>query len=382
VDPRSVARRSLVADCWPASLKAPRSPAERELDAVAHRSIDRSELAIMELAIMKRAILEPPHPLLRIPLAPHQLEERVTPVDGVILLCHLGVPRLDPAAWSLTIDGLVRRPRRFSWSELHQRRPVEVASVHQCCGSPLDPDKPTRRVTNVVWTGVRLAEVIAECDPHPSARFVWSAGADHGRFEGVAVDAFVKDLPIDRVADDVLVAFAMNGAPLRPENGFPARLVVPGFYGTNSVKWLTRVTLADARASGPFTTRWYNDPVRDPSGEPTGETRPVWAIAPESVIVAPAPDQRIAAGQTVEVWGWAWADGGASAVELSTDGGATWSPARLEPPSGRTWQRFAADWRPTERGPVELVARAHANGHSQPDAGARNAVHRVPVAVV
>jgi DMSO/TMAO reductase YedYZ molybdopterin-dependent catalytic subunit len=331
---------------------------------------------------MSRAFLEPAHPLLRIPLAPHQLKQRVTPVHDVIVLCHLGVPRLDPAGWSLTVDGLVRRPRRFTLSELLDRGPIEIQAVHECCGSPLHPEKPTRRACNVVWTGVRLADVLAECEPLSPARFVWSAGADHGIFEGVACDEFVKDLPIDRVADDVLIAFAMNGARLRPENGYPARLVVPGFYGTNSVKWLTRITLADSRASGPFTTRWYNDPVRDAPGQPTGATSPVWAIAPESAIVWPAPDQRIAAGHAALVWGWAWADGGASAVELSTDGGKRWKRARLDPPAGRSWQRFAADWLPAERGAVELVARAHASGRRQPEGGARNAVHRVPVEVV
>jgi Oxidoreductase molybdopterin binding domain len=122
---------------------------------------------------------------------------------------------------------------------------------------------------------------------------------------------------LDRVAADVLIAFEMNGEPLRPEHGHPARLVVPGHYGTNSVKWLTRLTLAGARASGPFTTRWYNDPILDVEGKPTGATTPVGPIAPESVIVSPAPDQTLPIGEDVEVWGWAWADGGVSAIDVS-----------------------------------------------------------------
>ena len=77
---------------------------------------------------------------------------------------------------------------------------------------------------------------------------------------------------MDRVASDVLVAYEMNGSPLRPGHGYPVRLVVPGYYGTNSVKWLNRLTLAETRAKGPFTTRWYNDPVRDELGRPTGAT--------------------------------------------------------------------------------------------------------------
>jgi len=106
--------------------------------------------------------------------------------------------------------------------------------------------------------------------------------------------------------------------------------VVPGFYGTNSVKWLTRVTLAEARASGPFTQRWYNDPVRDECGSASGRTVPVWAIAPQSVIVAPAPDATINASKATEIWGWAWADGGVGQVGISVDGG-SWQPALLEP---------------------------------------------------
>ena len=205
----------------------------------------------------------------------------------------------------------------------------------------------------------------------------------HGEFEGVDCPAFVKDLPIERVAADVLIAYEMNGAPLTPEHGFPARLVVPGFYGTNSVKWLTRLTLAETRATGPFTTRWYNDPVRDAAGRPTGATTPVWSIAPESVIVSPAPDQALTAGEDVEIWGWAWADGGVTTVELSSDGGARWSCRDLEPHAGRAWQRFSVTWRPDRRGEHRAVhARRSADGRWQPDAGARNAIYRVPVRAV
>jgi DMSO/TMAO reductase YedYZ molybdopterin-dependent catalytic subunit len=185
------------------------------------------------------------------------------------------------------------------------------------------------------------------------------------------------------VPADVLVAYEMNGALLPPENGFPARLVVPGYYGTNSVKWLTRITLADARATGPFTTRWYNDAMRAASGQATGATVPVWAIAPESVIVSPAPDQTLRAGESIEIWGWAWADGGVGALEVSADGGASWISAALEPPAGRVWQRFTMAWRPGRNGAHELLSRAtSADGRRQPAAGARNAIHRVAIKVV
>jgi DMSO/TMAO reductase YedYZ molybdopterin-dependent catalytic subunit len=329
-----------------------------------------------------RARLDPARPLGRHPLQPHQLVERITRVEDTIVLCHLGVPRLDADTWSLSVDGLVRRPARFTFADIMRRPRVEITSVHECCGSPMKPDVPMRRVCNVVWGGVRLADLLAECEPDAAARYVWSAGADYGAFEGDRIDAFVKDLPLERVAYDVLVATEMNGASLRAENGYPARLVVPGFYGTNSVKWLTRLTIAETRARSPFTTRWYNDAVRDASDEVTGESTPVWSIAPESVIVSPAPDQALRAGQPVDVWGWAWADHGVVAVEFSADN-ATWARAAIEPRAGRAWQRFTATWRPERPGAHALCARAYsADGLRQPPAGARNAIHHVPVNVV
>jgi DMSO/TMAO reductase YedYZ molybdopterin-dependent catalytic subunit len=330
-----------------------------------------------------RATLDPVGPFGRHPLKPHQLVDRVTRTEDTIVLCHLGVPRIDPGDWSLSVDGLVRRPLRLTLGELKRRPRVEITSIHQCCGSPLKPQMPTRRICNVVWGGARLSEIVADCEPVPAARYVWSSGADHGVFEGDSCDAFVKDLPLERVAADALIAYEMNGEPLRPENGYPARLVVPGYYGTNSVKWLIRLSLADTRAPGPFTTRWYNDPILDAAGQPTGATTPVGPIAPESVIVSPAPDQTRAVGEEIEIWGWAWADGGVSAVDVSADGADGWMPAAIEQPAGRAWQRFAATWRPRHRGVHELWSQARsAGGRRQPDAGARNAIHRVPIKIL
>jgi DMSO/TMAO reductase YedYZ molybdopterin-dependent catalytic subunit len=334
----------------------------------------------MQSTSTTRAKLDPHQFIRRIPLAPHQMQDRLTRVEDAIVLCHLGLPRLAREDWSLAIDGLVARPRMLSFADLIRYEKIAVTSVHQCAGSPLAPCEPTQRVCNVVWAGARLADILAECAPRPSARFVWSTGADYGEFGGVSVDAYVKDLPIGRLNSDVLVAYEMNGTALTPEHGFPARLVVPGFYGTNSVKWLTRVTLAEQRASGPFTTRWYNDPAPDQPA--AGQTVPVWAIAPQSVIVAPAPDATIDASRPCEIWGWAWADGGVSQVEVGIDDGA-WQPAELEPPSGRAWQRFTLSWTPNRLGATTLASRATAvSGETQPASGRRNAIYHVPVKII
>ena len=223
------------------------------------------------------------------PLQPHQLHDDITAAADLFTLCHLGVARIDISAWRLRIDGLVEHPITLAWSDLARHERVELECIHQCQGSPMDPQTPTRRIANVRWTGVRLVDLLAQTGVKPGAKYLWSSGSDWGSLGPVRCDAYVKDMPIERLAPDILVAFELNGAPLSAEHGFPARLVIPGYYGTNSVKWLDRITLADQRPAGLFATRFYNDPVLGADGQSTGQTRPVWAIAPESVIVEPAP---------------------------------------------------------------------------------------------
>ena len=180
--------------------------------------------------------LDPQGPFKRDPLAPHQMRDRLTRTQDAFVLCHLGVPRIERDPWSLTIDGMVGRPRTLRFDDLVRYPKTEVASVHQCCSSPFAPFEPTRRVCNMRWSGVRLVDVLADCQPSAAAQYIWSYGADFGEFSGVVVDAYVKDLPIGRVEADVLIGYEMNGSALPSEHGFPARLVVTGFYGTNSVK--------------------------------------------------------------------------------------------------------------------------------------------------
>ena len=331
----------------------------------------------------KSTILDPAGFFRRIPLAPHQMRERLTRTQDAIVLCHLGVPRIDRDEWSLTIDGLVERACTLRYDDLMRYPRTDLTSFHQCAGSPLAPFEPTRRVCNIIWSGARLADVLADCRPRPAAEYIWSYGADFGAFSGVAVDAYCKDLPIARVAADVLIAYAMNGVELPAEHGFPARLLVPGFYGTNSVKWLTRISATNRRAPGPFTTLWYNDPVLDAAGNATGETTPVWSIAPESVIVSPASHETIEVGVEREIWGWAWADGGVQGVDIRADGEMAWCAAEVERPRGREWQRFSMRWSPQRRGTVVLTCRAMTGaGLRQPETGRRNAIQAVPVNVV
>src|SRR5215203_3297969 len=321
---------------------------------------------------MSRPTLDPAGFFRRIPLEPHQMVERITPTKDIIVLCHLGVPRLSANSWSLTIDGLVSRPVRLTFADLLRYPKHRVTSFHQCAGSPLAPREPTRRITNVRWAGARLVDVLEGCGVSPDAKYLWSSGVDHGEFGGVAVDSYVKDLPIERLHADVLIAYELNDAALPAENGFPARLVVPGFYGTKSVKGLGRIPSEKARGPGRFTTRWYNDPVLDAAGRDTGTTTPVWAIAPESVIVSPAPGAVLERGVEHRISGWAWADAGISKVDIEIGEGETCLSADVETRVGRGWQGFAVSWWPVATGAVSLCSLAHSSdGPKQPLAGWR-----------
>jgi sulfane dehydrogenase subunit SoxC len=331
-----------------------------------------------------RPPMEPATGVRRIKQAPHQTVERVTATDDLFVLAHLGIPRVDPAHWSLAIDGLVERPQALTLEALKARPKAVVEAVHECCGSPMEPKVPTRRVANVRWGGVDLAPLLDEIGITPEARFLWSYGLDGGDFAGARCDWYLKDLPLERLkAGGVLLAYELNGAPLPAEHGFPVRLVAPGYYGTNSVKWLWRLHLADRRAEGQFASVLYNDTLdaeEIAAGQPA--RRPVWAVAPESIIVAPAPDATLARGEAVEIWGWAWSFRGVARVEISTDGGATFRLADLDARNTWSWRRFALSWRPENSGETVLCARAvDGNGAAQPLDGARNAVHSVRVTV-
>lgn len=307
---------------------------------------------------------------------PHRLIEPITPQRDLFVLAHMGIPRPDIASWRLEIAGLVERPRTLSLDDIMRLPAREVETFHQCAGAPRRPDLAVRRIANVVWRGADLAALLRASGVRAEARFLWSYGLDHGRYEDVSAKWYVKDLPLARLAEGgVLLAYAVNGEPLAPEHGQPLRLVIPGYYGTNAVKWLWRLELGEKRATGPFTTVLYNDP--DPVA---GGTRPVWEAPPESAIVAPAPGPLELSA--TEIWGWAWAAAGVATVEVSLDGGDNWSPARLEPRRQWSWQRFSFDWQPSGPGNFTLAVRAtDTRGATQPVAKARNAVHTVAVMV-
>ena len=314
-------------------------------------------------------------------LEPDAMTERITPAEDLFVLAHIGVPEISVSNWTLEICGLISKPVTLNFDSLSEFPKRTLETVHKCAGSPFDPTVPTRQVGNVIWGGIDIRDLMDAVGVQMAATYLWAFGPDHGKFADAEHHNYQKDVPLARIADgDVLLAYELNGERLSAKHGFPVRLVVPGYYATNSVKWLYRLEFADRRADGFFTTTLYNDP--DFKADPSGNTKsPVWEIAPESLIVSPAADVDLQNSDT-EIWGWAWSNCQVRSVEVSTDGGQTWENAALEPPKERSWQRFSYPWTPTGSGTFELSCRAtDVKGESQPAKSARNAVHTISVSV-
>lgn len=276
----------------------------------------------------------------------------------------------------LTVDGAVERPLSLTAEELLRRRAVAPASVVvtlECAGNGrafLDPPvagEPWRlgAVGTAKWTGVRLGDLLDEAGLAPDVVEILFRGADRGTPADVGHEiAFERSLPV-AVAREAIVAVAMNGRPLPPEHGAPLRLVVPGWYGVASVKWLVGVTAL----TSPF--RGFYQADRYVIGD-----EPLTVMAPRAVIASPADGARVASGPVV-IRGYAWSGGTTvGQVDVSVDGGTSWSSAPLGPTVGpaawRTWQ-FA--WDAGSPGRAVLLARAtDARGDVQPLEQVRNAL--------
>jgi DMSO/TMAO reductase YedYZ molybdopterin-dependent catalytic subunit len=323
--------------------------------------------------------LDPPTFFIRHPPPPHELDDYITDDDKLFQTIHMGGAVVDELRWKLVIDGLVSKSFTLNLSELKSLPSKTITSFHECYGSPLvPPTKAVRRIGNVKWTGVPLASLLEQAQITHEAEYIWSEGLDRGTFAGVEADRYQKDLPISKaMTQDILVAYEMNGKALSKNRGGPVRLVVPGWFGTNSTKWLCRLSVQDRRAPGPFTTTFYNE--HHPPDDPECASKPVWKVQPNSMIVRPKPGEEIAGDMTVE--GWAWSEDGVKGVDVSVDEGETWTTADVEDRMEYSWQRFKTSLK-LESGQYTVLARAVGmDGRMQPLGEGRNHVHRVNIRV-
>lgn len=300
----------------------------------------------------------------------------VTPPGLHYLLVHYDVPLVDESSWRLTVGGCVRRPLTLSLAELAQMPQHTVRVTLECAGngraqlSPRPVSQPwlNGAVGTADWTGVRLRDLFEGVSPETSATDVLFTGSDHGLERGVEQD-YARGLSIaDSTAGDVLVAITMNGQPLPPQHGFPARLIVPGWYGMTHVKWLRDVTVLDHPYEG-FQNAVAYRIRQDPAERGEAVTR----IEPRALLAPPGfPDfmsrARIVRPGLVRLEGRAWSGWApVDRVEVSTDDSGTWVDAELGVAHGRwAWQGFSTVWDAVP-GRYRLRVRAHdQSGRSQP----------------
>jgi len=322
----------------------------------------------------------------------------VTPAGLHYLLVHYDIPDADADTWLLSISGQVETPLVLSLAELRELPRVTRQVTLECAGngraklSPRPVSQPwlDEAVGCAKWTGTPLAPLLARAGLADSAVDVVFTGADHGLDRGVEQDYQRSLTPAQALDPDVLLVYEMNGAPLLPQHGFPLRLVVPGWYGMAHVKWLRSITVLDHAFDGFQQAVAYR--IKHDADEP-GE--PVTRIRPRALMAPPGfPDfmtrQRFVRAGEVRLSGRAWSGPApVERVEVSTDAGASWQDAELEPAADRyVWQRWQYSWTATP-GAHELCVRAtDAEGNSQPSEQpwnrqgmANNMVQRVPVVV-
>ncbi len=323
------------------------------------------------------------------------LASAVTPTDRFFVRTHFPIPRIAPSAWRLVIGGAVGRPRRWSLEELRSLPQRELAATLECAGNgrrryarpaPGELRWGDHAVGSAVWRGVPLATLLEESGLSDEARHLVFTGAD---LDAASEEPrrFVRGLTADLEEHrDVLVALEMNGRPLSPEHGAPARLVVPGWYGMAWVKWLEGVTAGPTAHRGHFQTSRYVYRYRRAG---RSVTEPVRRLRVKSLIVTPAPGADLARGTPVRLRGKAWS-GTDPVVRVEVDVGDGWQAARLLPGHGPyDWSSWELEWSPRRRGRTVLRARAtDAGGETQPAEPFANefqygcnAIQQVPVEV-
>ncbi|WP_243274281.1 sulfite oxidase [Streptomyces albus subsp. chlorinus] len=314
-------------------------------------------------------------------------EEELTPLDTFYVRNHGPVPALDPAAWRLTVDGLVERPLELSLDALRERfEEAEVVATLQCAGNRRagladvrdipgeDPWGPGATST-ARWSGVRLADVLAAAGLLPQAAHIAFAAPDVSTIPDPP-QPYGGSVPVAKACSaEVLLAWAMNGRPLPPVHGAPLRVVVPGWIGARSVKWLQRVTARREPSDAYFQATAYRllPADADPAHAGPGDGISLGPIALNCDILRPGQQHtRLPAGPT-EVVGYALAgdDRTVARVDVSLDGGLTWTQADLAPrPARWTWQL----WRTTVElppGEAEITVRAwDSTGATQPESPA------------
>ena len=283
----------------------------------------------------------------------------ITPSDLHYERHHGGVPVIDPKKYELLIHGLVEKPMTFSLADLKKFPAVSRICFIECSGNfrngkeELTPQEICGLTSQSEWTGVMLSTLLREVGVKPAATWFLAEGGDAA--------VMTRSVPVKKAWDDAMIVYAQNGEAVRPEQGYPARLLLPGWEGNTNVKWLRRIEFSDQ----PFQTREetsrYTYQVKDKIRQFSFE------MDARSIITFPSYPQQVERGW-IEIRGIAWSGWGKiQQVEVSTDNGKTWNAAKLQEPvlsKAHTAFRYLWNWRGDE---TAILSRAtDETGYTQP----------------
>lgn len=316
---------------------------------------------------------------------PDSLRPFITPTSKHFVLAALGIPRPKRDEWTVTIGGAVAQPQSLSLEAIRGLPARTMTVTLECAGDPLSPDKPVRRVSTARWRGVPLVDILERTKPLSGTSHVWIDGADWGVYRPSSptaerVTEYRKDLPLERVRQgDVLLAYEMNDEVLPPEHGYPLRVIVPGYYGTNSVKWVNNLVLASGRPSALFSSTLYNTAE---IVDGAIERYQVAEVHVNSLLTSHRTDDVISAG-TYQVVGWAWGAHEIARVEVRVVEDGPWLEAKVGPRIDHAWQPFEIRWTASQTGRHRISVRAtDCRGNRQPDDVHINQVTTIEVDVV
>lgn len=329
----------------------------------------------------------------------NSLDSFLTPNDRFYVRNHFAAPSLKAADWRLEVSGAVERPFQLTYAQLLEWPTRSLVATLECAGNGRSFLQPRAKgvqwelgaVSNAEWTGIPLGALLEKAGVRSGAVEVILEGADKGEVKNepkpVGAIHFARSLPLAKaLRPDVLLAHKMNGAALPAAHGFPLRAVVGGWYGMASIKWLTRIIVTDRPFGGYFQTTDYSIwEKRD--GLPV--LTPISEVQVKASIARPAAGEKVPANGKYRVHGAAWAgETEVARVEISTDGGKTWSEVRLlGKPVPLAWRLWEYEWKTPAAGKATLMVRAtDKRGRTQPlerDPDRRNYVisHVLPVPV-
>jgi DMSO/TMAO reductase YedYZ molybdopterin-dependent catalytic subunit len=328
---------------------------------------------------------------------PKDLNSFITPTKSFYVRGHFPIPKIDKSKWRLRIEGEVEKPFEINFDELANLESKKIPAMLECAGNSRSFLEPKVKgvqwriggVGNAEWTGVPLSILLDRAGIKSNAREIILEGADRGKLEDPKAPHgemnFARSIPIEK-ARDVLLAYKMNDEELPVEHGFPVRAIVPGWYAVASIKWLQRIVVTDKPFNGYYQTLDYAYWKHDSD---QARLTALSEIQTKAVITQPSDDDRVGANSSVRVRGAAWSAGEIAKVEVSTNGGSTWTVAKLLGQSKpNAWRLWEYDWKtPAKSGKATLFARAmDSKGGTQPaerdtDRGTYMINHLLPINV-